>query len=169
MSTLLFLMTAYIGGRVGVLLRLPAGALLGSMILVGIVNTSGLIEFSNISPLLRIGSQIALGSMVGLLFSNKILELPLNLIVAFTLLGLGSITISIILAGIFHLFGVLPFISGLISVAPGGIAEMLTLSESVNGQTQAVVVIHLIRFVFIIMTIKWFISWIQKRLGRSHK
>lgn len=169
MNTLLFLITAYIGGKVGIQLRLPAGALLGSMILVGVVNASGVIEFSNISPLLRIGSQIALGTMIGLLFSKKILELPLNLIVAFTLLGLGSILISIMLAGLFALLDILPFISGLIAVAPGGIAEMLTLSESVNGQTQAIVVVHLIRFVFIMLTIKWFISWLHKKLGPSLK
>lgn len=169
MNTLLFLITAYIGGKVGIEWRLPAGALLGSMILVGMVNASGIIEFSNISPLLRIGSQVALGTMIGLLFSKKILELPVNLVIAFTLLGLGSILISLILAVLFNLLDVLPFISGLIAVAPGGVAEMLTLSESVGGQTQAVVIVHLMRFVFIMLILKWFIKRVHTKLERSKK
>lgn len=167
MNTLLLILTAYVGGRVGIWLRLPAGAILGSMILVAMVKTADVISFSDISPLIRLGSQVVLGTMIGLLFSKKILALPLNLMMALTLLGFASIIISSILAGIFSVLEILPFITGLISTSPTGIAEMITLSESIQAQTQAVVVVHLIRFVFIILILRWFIAMVSKRLGRS--
>lgn len=165
MDTVLFLLFAYTGGKIGLKLKLPAGALLGAMLFIGLLNFTNTVQLTNVSPLLRIAAQIALGTMIGLQFSKEILKLPKNLLVGFTLLGMGSIATSVILALVFYTIGLFPLITGLIAVAPGGIAEMLTLSESVNGNTQAVAIMHLIRFVLIMLLFKWLLTWSHSKMG----
>lgn len=163
MDTFLFLVIAYIGGTLGIKLKLPAGALLGSMFMVGIFKMTDSIEFANVSSLLRIASKIALGTMIGLMFSKDILKLSLKQLISFIMLGLGSIFSTIIIAFTFSLLNVLPFVTSLVAVAPGGIAEMLTLADSINVDTSAVMMIHLIRFVMLMLLLKWLLNLIHKQ------
>lgn len=163
MDTILFLVVAIIGGILGIKFRLPAGALLGAMLFVGLWKTLGVFQFDQVSPLLRKGAQIVLGMMIGLMFTKEILKLPKKMLISFILLGLGGVLTAITLSVIFNLLGIFPYVTGIIASAPGGIAEMITLSESVNGNTQAVAIMHILRFIFIMLSFKWLLNWIQKR------
>jgi membrane AbrB-like protein len=163
MDTILFLLFAYIGGKLGIKLKLPAGALLGAMLFVGLFKVLEIVQFNHVSPLLRVGAQIALGTMIGLMFTKEILMLPLSRLLGFILLGLGGVLTAITLSLVFNWFNLLPFITGIMALAPGGIAEMLTLSESLDSNTQAVAIMHTIRFVFIMLTFKWILNLIRKR------
>lgn len=163
MNTLLFLVFAYIGGIIGIKLKLPAGALLGSMLSIGILQMTGLMTFTDVSPVIRIISKIALGTMIGLMFTREILQLPFKQLLSFLIVGLSSVASAILLGLIFHLFGTLPFITGLIASSPGGIAEMLTLADAIHADTQAVVIMHLIRFVTIMVLVRWLLNLNQKR------
>lgn len=163
MDTIIFIIVAYIGGTLGIKLKLPAGALLGSMFLVGLLQMTNLIEFTDVSPYLRIASKIALGTMIGLMFTKDILKLPVKQLLSFLVVGLTSIASALFLGFIFQFFGVFPFVTGMVSTAPGGIAEMLTLADAIKIDTQEVVMMHLIRFVTLMLMLKWLLSLNQKR------
>lgn len=163
LDTIMFLIFAYIGGTLGIKLKLPAGALLGSMFLIGILKMTNMFEFAEVSPILRVASKMALGTMIGLMFTKDILNLPIKQLFSFVLVGLSSILSAVLLAFVFDLFGALPFITALISSTPGGIAEMLTLADEVDVNTQAVVMMHLIRFVTLMLLLRWMLTLQQKR------
>jgi membrane AbrB-like protein len=162
MDTVLFLLLAYVGGTVGIKLKLPAGALLGSMLFVGAFSMTGTIDF-DIAPIIRPISKIALGTMIGLMFTKEILKLPFKQVLSFILLGLGSVLSACVIAIVFHYLGFIPFITGMIAVAPGGIAEMLTLADSVDSNTQIVVMMHLIRFVTLMVLLRWLLKLFEKQ------
>lgn len=167
MNTILFICLAYIGGKIGLWIKIPAGALLGSMLFIGIVKTLGWLPLNDVSHLLRIGTQIALGTMIGLMFSKDILKLPFEQISSFFFLGIGSILSGIAVALVFTWLDIFPIITSLIATAPGGVAEMLTLSHSVNSNSQAIAIMHVIRFISIIFIFKILLNFMSKRLGQS--
>lgn len=163
MDTILFLILAYIGGKIGIKLKLPAGALLGSMLLVGAVSILDLFPLQDISPVITTGSKVALGIMIGLMFTRDILKLPISHIFSLILLGISGIISAIAIAVIFKWMDFLPFLSGVIAVAPGGITEMLTLATTVEADTQAVVMMHLIRFLLLMLILRWFLNMFDKK------
>lgn len=163
MDTILFLLFAYVGGTIGIKLKLPAGALLGSMIFIGIISIFNIYSLDALSPILRTASKVALGIMIGLMFTKEILDLPFKHLISFILLGSGSVLSTFIIASIFNWVGYLPFTTGLIAVAPGGIAEMLTLATSIDVDTQAVVMMHIIRFVLLMLILRWMLKLFEKK------
>lgn len=163
MDTILFLVIAYIGGTLGIKLKLPAGALLGSMFLVGILKMTETINFENISYFLRYFSKVSLGTMIGLMFTNNILKLSWKQLLGLFLVGLSSVLSALIIALSFNLFEVLPFVTALVSSAPGGIPEMLTLADSIGINTEEVIIIHLIRFVTLMILLKWLLTINKKK------
>lgn len=165
-DTILLLLLAYIGGQLGILLKMPAGALLGAMLFVGMFKITGLVTLSEVMPLLKIATQIGLGLIIGMQFNRNIFKLPLSQIVAFILLGMGSVATSLFIVAIFTKFHILSFITALIAVAPGGLPEMLTLSDSLGIDTQTIVIIHMIRLLLILLLFKTLLNWsLRKRLG----
>lgn len=163
MDTLLFLIVAYIGGTLGIKFKLPAGALLGSMFLVGILKMTEIISFENVSYLLRYFSKVSLGTIIGLMFTSNILKLSLKQLYSFILVGLSSVFSALILAFLFDTLQTLPFVTALISSSPGGIAEMLTLADSVGINTEEVLIIHIIRFITLMILLRWLLIFNQKR------
>lgn len=158
-DSVLFLLLSFVGGTIGLHLKLPAGALLGAMLFVGGFKLLGTVELTDVSPLLRIATQIALGTMIGLHFRKSILMLPKKRLVAFLIVGIGSILTGLCINAVFYHFGIATYLTGLIAVAPGGLAEMITLSDSVQSDTEVVVIIHLIRFLVIMLTFKSLLKW----------
>lgn len=163
METILFFVLAYIGGTIGIKLKLPAGALLGSMFFIGAFNMLSVTDLTNISPFIRPMTQIALGTMIGLMFTNEILKLPLKHITGFIILGVGSVVSAILISLSFKWMGLFSFVTGVIAVAPGGIAEMLTLAHEVDADTSAVVMIHIIRFVTIMLALRLLVVFMNRK------
>lgn len=167
MDTFTFLVCAYVGGRLGLKLRLPAGALLGSMFFIGFLQITNLLEFTTISQLLRVGSKIALGIMIGLMFSRKIFMLSYKKLLGFMFVGISSVISAVLLGFIFHKLGYFPTVTGIVASSPGGIAEMLTLADEINADTQDVAMMHIIRFVLFMLLMRWLFVARQKRYERA--
>src|SRR5699024_458485 len=163
METVLFFALAYIGGTLGIKLNIPAGALLGSMLFIGAFNMIHIVDLTSISPLIRPMTKIALGAMIGLMFTKEILKLPIKQINSFIFLGVGSLLSAILIALLFKLVGLFPFITGVIAVAPGGIAEMLTLAYEVDADIPVVVMIHIIRFVTIMLVLRLLLVFMKRK------
>lgn len=157
MQTLLFLILAYIGSQIGLLLRLPAGALLGALIAVALVNST-LYEFTHVVTELNVFAKIMLGITLGLLFDQSVLSLPKRYLFWFIMLGIGNVLIAVSLGQILSSLGLFSEVTGMIATAPGGFAEMLALSEATGSQAYVIVTFHLLRVIFIMLFFKWVIQ-----------
>jgi membrane AbrB-like protein len=162
MNILLFLLLSFIGGAIGILLKVPAGALLGSMILIGALQATNMLVIDNIPQIIRWIVQAVLGLMIGLMFSRDVLKITKKTLSGLLIVGFGGIISAFLLGFLVYGLTGLSFKTSVIAAAPGGIAEMLTLADSMDADTQAVALLHLLRFFIVMSTIPIILSWMVR-------
>ncbi|MBA4496015.1 AbrB family transcriptional regulator [Paenactinomyces guangxiensis] len=149
---LLTLGCALAGGYLGYLLKIPAGAMIGSMCGVALANLSGL-------PLVRIPGwtlfilQVILGANIGLQINRgSVLELkaawlPALLISIMTLLfGLG---VGWIISKVTGWSAITSFFSS----APGGMTDLVLLANNTSADISKVTALHMVRLVTVIISV----------------
>lgn len=139
----LTLIMGLIGGYIGIKLKIPAGAMIGSMIFVGGYNvfTSSAYMPTNF----KLIAQIVIGCTVGLNFTMDSLLGLKKIIIPSIILVIGLTTLSIILGYIIHKTTGIDLPTALFSASPGGLTDMTIMSESFGAQTHIVALLHLIR------------------------
>lgn len=160
MKIVITLVVALIGGFIGSNTKIPAGTLLGAMVAVGLIN---LLDFGpEVPKFCSIIAQSFLGGSLGLLINKNLLGELKNYLVP-------SLMIVILLS----LFGAIAGIivsrvsnidiqTSLFGSVPGGMQEMIILSESYNVNHVAIVVMQTIRRILIVVIYPLFVNIILK-------
>jgi uncharacterized protein len=144
------LLAAVIGLFVGRRLKLPAGQLMGPLIMAALVNLSGLTTI-NLPNSLIIIAQIVIGTSLGTRFSG------LNKSMIVRAIGLSFVSVSVMM-----LIGVticlilsyskqFPFDLLLISFAPGGLTEMSLIALTLSANPALVSLHHLYRIILTVI------------------
>ena len=144
------LLAAVIGLFVGRRLKLPAGQLMGPLIMAALVNLSGLTTI-NLPNSLIIIAQIVIGTSLGTQFSR------LNKSMLVRAIGLSFVSVSVMM-----LIGVticlilsyskqFPFDLLLISFAPGGLTEMSLIALTLSANPALVSLHHLYRIILTVV------------------
>jgi membrane AbrB-like protein len=167
MEFLLFFALCFIGGWLGLVLRLPAGALIGPLLLVGLFKLTNVLVISEIPMLILWASQASLGLFIGLMFSREILKFPKKMLVAVLLIGISSIFTSFLVGFFVYKTTNLSLIDAIISVVPGGLAEMLAFSNEINADTQSIAIFQLLRVVLLMLIVPNLITWIYKKINNK--
>lgn len=154
------LATAGIGGFIGLKLKIPAGALIGSMIAVAVFNI--LVGKGEIPINFKIVAQIVVGGMIGLNYTMDTVKEMKSLIVPAVILVVGLFLYSVILGYIIHRVSGLDLVTALFSSAPGGLADMTIISEAYGAVTPKVAALHLVRLVTVITLLPLIISSFSK-------
>ena len=147
---LMTLLVGSIGGLAGYLLGIPAGALLGSMIAVGIYNCLGFQAF--MPAQIRIAAQIIVGCFLGLnLNRNAFMELrtvivPALIINAMMLIW-GTMTGFLVFK-----FCKIDMHTSFLSSAAGGRIELVLMSTSLGGDGPKVALLHTVRALAVVST-----------------
>lgn len=151
-----------IGGMLGVKFKIPAGAMIGSMVFVGIYNV--FIGKAYVPSNFKTIAQIVIGCIIGLNFTmDSILGLR-KLIIPSIILVIGLTTLSIILGLILHKTTGLDLSTALFSAAPGGLTDMVIMSESFGAQTHIVALLHLIRLTTVLTVLPIVIKFVTEKL-----
>lgn len=128
-------------------LRLPAGHLIGPMILVAILQGVGLIIVQGPTALLNM-AQLIVGTGLGTMFARSTF---VRLVQAMGL-GVISVAVTLGLAAVFALVLTrlvdMPFDVLLISFAPGGVTEMSLVALTLGASPVLVTAHHLFRILF---------------------
>ena len=138
---------AIVGLGVGRLLRLPAGILIGPLILAAAVQSSGVVDLQGPAILLN-ASQAIIGASLGSQFALSTLR---QLLVA---LGLGVLSVwgMLAIASLFALVLVhvteMSFQTLLVSFAPGGLTEMSLVALSLEVNPVLITGHHMFRILF---------------------
>lgn len=147
----LWLAGAAIAGFFGArLLRLPAYALVGPMILSAALHVFGVTASKPPGELVAV-AQIVVGSMIGARFTG----LPLKLVLRGILLAIGATAVLLLVAVAFG-FAVavtaeMPFGSALLAFAPGGLAEMSLIALALGVDAAYVSSHHVVRIFMIVV------------------
>lgn len=156
------LASAVLGLGLGRLLRLPAPALLGGMLVSGGAHAAGLVE--GVPPAIVIGlAQLVIGCSIGCRFAGFRLHDILATMAAGLGLTLVVIATSALVAFAIHLMtGVEPLLL-ILALMPGGIAEMAIIALTLEVDPAFVAAHHLVRISIIVGTAPFVFQWLDRR------
>ncbi|WP_163849492.1 AbrB family transcriptional regulator [Pseudooceanicola aestuarii] len=143
-----------LGLGLGHVLRLPAGQLLGPMLLGGAANLSGL-AVVEIPQWLISMAQLIIGASLGLRFAG------VNFAMLLRAVGLGVLSVAgMLLIGGGLALAIAPLAGEhfdvlLISFAPGGVTEMALVALSLNANPAFVTIHHLYRIILTVVMLVW--------------
>ncbi|MFL6557697.1 MAG: AbrB family transcriptional regulator, partial [Bacillus sp. (in: firmicutes)] len=164
--SILFVFIAWIGYHIGKFLKFPAPWLIGGMISVAAVKSSGsvLIGFDLVAwwpHSLIIISQIFIGASIGSRF-NKNMFIGLNRTLIISFIGTIGLIITVFICAYFvSIFTNISFLTAGLAFAPGGIAEMSTTALVLNGDATFVVAVQVLRVVTVCITLPPFFRFLK--------
>jgi membrane AbrB-like protein len=137
------------GGLLGYFLRIPAGAMIGAMLAVGIYNCLG---FQSYIPTgFRTAAQILLGCMLGLSITRQTFH-DIKLIIGPALIVIFSALIFCFVLGfVLHKFFGLDWATAFLGSSPGGMTELSALAMDMGADAPKVALLQLIRMLSIVV------------------
>jgi membrane AbrB-like protein len=156
----LVLLLAVLGLYVGPKLRLPAGHLMGPLLLTAVVNLTGIGPIY-LPDFMLVISQIVVGAGLGCRF------LGIDKLILYRAVGLSLVSvISMLALGLLLCFVIFPISSIpvnvlLICFAPGGVTEMSLIALSLSANPATVTLHHLYRIILTVLGL----TLLRKRLG----
>ncbi len=155
----LLLAAAALGYWLGGLLRLPAPALLGGMLVSAIGHAAGLIEGA--PPVVVVAlAQLVIGCSIGCRFTG----FRLHDILATMAAGLGLTVImfalSFVVALVVHLVTGAEPILLLLALVPGGVAEMSVIALALGADPAFVATHHIVRIALVVAAAPFVFRWL---------
>lgn len=147
----LTLIIGILGGTTALKFKVPAGAMIGSMLSVSVYNifTGNAYLPQNI----RIITQIAAGAYIGAKISGNDVK-GLKLMVKPAALMLTSMIILDILMGfIMYKFTRIDLVTSLFACAPGGLVDMSLISHDLGADTSKVAILQIVRLMTVLMVL----------------
>jgi membrane AbrB-like protein len=149
MNFLITIAAALVGAAIFELLRVPAGALIGAMVAVALVNVSSLpvAELPTSAQFLTFAS---IGWLIGQGMTGDVLR---SLASSAGLIG-GTVLLLLLLGGavaaMLVKFGYMDPATAFLSTSPGGLSQMSALSTAVGADSTLVATVHVLRVVAVV-------------------
>lgn len=154
---------AMIGGFIGHHLKIPAGAMVGAMIFVGGANILG--AEPQMPESFNFVAQIVIGGVLGLSITKEVME-GLKDYVVLSLLVVGILAVFGVVTGfIVNKFTGIDLYTSLFGSVPGGMQEMVILSQSYDVNHAAVMTIQTVRRVLIVIIYPLLVALVSKMTG----
>ena len=157
----LTLALGFAGAQLAVWVKMPAGAVLGPMLLVGALNILG-------APLLQLGApyryaaQILVGGMMAASITPATARAMLRLVGPAALGVILLITLGVLGGWGLHRLAGVPLASALFAGAPGGAADMALASADVGGDVELVAALHVVRQLAVVMILPVLLRFILR-------
>lgn len=163
---ILYFFTTILVGTIGAFiakkLKVPAGAMVGSMIFVGIFNIITGVAYVENST--RFFVQVIAGAFIGIdMDKEKLMEIK-NLIKPAIVMIIGLLTLNILVGIFIYKTTNLDLLSSLFAAVPGGMADMSIISSEMGADTSMVAVFQLARLISVISIFPTLIKKVQKRI-----
>ncbi|WP_035485273.1 AbrB family transcriptional regulator [Geminicoccus roseus] len=148
----LLVLCGVVGGTLGAVLRLPAGPLLGGMVVSGAAHMAGLVHGA--PPFWSVAlAQLVIGAAAGCRFTGTDPRMVLRTLGDSVL----STTLMLLLAGLaawtLHLLTGLPFPALLLAFIPGGVAETSLIAIVLAIDPAFVATHHILRIAIIVVAV----------------
>lgn len=139
-------------------LGIPAGLLIGAMLAVACAKLAG-INLGKVPLLYDEGGKILLGTAIGATFNRRVLLqlgalLPSAIVATLAMIAIG-LFLGWLLAQITHL----DIATGLFSLTPGGIAEMVAVAQEIGASATVVATLQFVRLSSVVILAPAIIGW----------
>lgn len=145
--------------------RIPAGIVVVPLAVTAAMNISS-IDLVTIHPFILLSAQVAVGIGLGKNISFEDLKLGGKYCFVYFGVSLAIITVSFGLGILLAAFTSLDLATAILSIAPGGLIEMVLTASSVGGNPAVVSALQLIRILVIIIFVPSFLKWYFRNDGQ---
>lgn len=165
MNLAITLIIGLIGGLTALKLKVPAGAMVGAMLLVAIFNV--MTGRAYLPQDVRIVTQIAAGAFIGAGIKRKdVLDLK-NMIKPAVLMVTSMIILDLFMGYIMYKMTGIDLITSLFACAPGGIVDMSLISNDLGADSSKVAILQLVRLMSVMMLFPIMMKFIAARLPKD--
>lgn len=159
-KTLLTLLGAIAGYWCAKKLKLPAPAMLGSMIFVGITNI--MFDFAYFPGYVRYFAQGISGAYIGMQVTRKDIKNSKKLMKPLLLL-LVMFTLNTFFVGfVLHFFLNIELMTALLSCVAGGVSDISLIAMDMNADASMVALMQTSRLVGVLLVFPYWISWMTR-------
>jgi uncharacterized protein len=152
-----------IGGSVGLALRIPAGALLGPLVLGAVLNVFGWVRIE-LPPVVLVASFALIGWNIGLRFTHDVLgaaarALPQCLVAIVLLMAFCGILAGALTA-LFHIDPLTAYLA----TSPGGVDAAAIIAASSKVDMPFVMALQTVRMIVLLLVGPYIARWIASTL-----
>jgi len=147
----IFLAVGTLGGYLGTKLKIPAGALIGSLLAVICFKLISRVDW-NVPKTFTFVLQVFLGIMVGASFQTDMLKVMGRVffpVITSTLLLVGT---GLLISMVFTRMGLLDMGTAYLATSPGAMSALLVVALDSGKDAAVITCFHFFRVVFIILT-----------------
>jgi membrane AbrB-like protein len=153
---------AVLGLVLGRLVRLPAAAVLGPLLVAAAATLGGVVEGAGVPALLEAAAFLVIGLQVGLSFTRQSLRtigraLPLALAIVVALI-VACAGLGVVLA---RLTGV-SALDGYLATTPGGMVTVLAVASGSGADSTFVLVVQVLRMVVMVLSAPLLARWLGR-------
>jgi membrane AbrB-like protein len=154
---------AVIGGSVGLALRIPAGVLLGPLVLGAVLNVFGWVRIE-LPPVVLVASFALIGWNIGLRFTHDVLAaaaraLPQCLVAIVLLMAFCGILAGALTA-LFHIDPLTAYLA----TSPGGVDAAAIIAASTKVDMPFVMALQTVRMIVLLLVGPYIARWIASTL-----
>ncbi len=149
MYFIITLLIAFLGAYTFKKLKIPVGAMIGSLVFVAIYNmlTNQAVFYSDLKPLLQLGSGILIGSRI----NNTIIKNLKHLWKPYVVMMITMLIVLVSMSSLLSRLSDIDTMSTLFGLAPGGATDLTILSADYNANISFVALVHTARRLFIMV------------------
>jgi hypothetical protein len=148
---LLTVAIAVVGALAARVLRIPAGTLLGPMILAGVLTLTGAVDGLSVPPLLREIAFAVIGLQVGLRFTVETVREMGRLVVPVLLGVMGLLAISIALAVVLAATTPVSLLDAYLATTPGGLYAVVAVAFGASANTTFIIAVQGLRLLVMVL------------------
>lgn len=146
---LVVLMVAIIGGLIGIKLKLPASAMLGSMIAVAIFTV--ITDIQATPSWIKVLAQMVSGGYIGTTMTKEGLKQMKSVAPAAVILLVGMLILNLTVGTVLYLTSPLDLCTSLFATTPGGLTDVTIISDDMGANSPVVSVFQVCRMSSAIM------------------
>ncbi len=159
------LIVAFVGAWIALRLKVPAGAMIGAMLLVGLFNIAT--DYAFIPNNIRIIIQISAGAFIGARVQYKdVLDLRYMFKPAILMI-IGMLSITFVMAIFMYQLMDIDLVTSFFACAPGGIVDMSLISQDMGADASKVAILHLVRVISVIGIFPPILKIVSSRFGKQ--
>lgn len=144
------LVAALAGAALFTVLRIPAGALIGSMVGVAVVTLSPL-ETASLPRWTQLVAFTILGWLIGQGITRSVAQALVSRLGLISLLVVTLLLIGGLLAAVAVWLDVLDPATAFLATSPGGLSQMVALSTAIGANVTVVATVHTMRVITVIL------------------
>lgn len=166
MVIFLTLLAAVIGGLIGLRLKIPAGAMVGSLFAVGLMNLIRPIAYLPMET--KVLTQSVAGMFIGVSFRRADLPAMKKLIVPVVVSVTAVMGMGFAMGFLLMAMTGFDAVTSLFSCMPGGVVDMSLMADDLGGETAVVSVLQMIRLVTVVSLFPQIIRRVASKVEKKN-